>query len=132
VTVSQIQQNLNALQTFQTEQSDGLSKLRDSVLLFTREQQQSLENSQEGYRGLDEALSRYKQSLLTQVEQLKSLADRILGIHVDFENQYNDDKKKINIGLSVAREKCDDLSCETYNRKEASISVYMRQKGKNC
>ena len=44
---------------------------------------------------------------------MKSLADRILGIHVDFENQCNDDKNKINSGLSVAREKCDHLSQES-------------------
>jgi hypothetical protein len=41
------------------------------------------------------------------------LADRILGIHVDFENQCADNKNKINSGLSVAREKCDRLSQES-------------------
>jgi len=41
------------------------------------------------------------------------LADRILGIHVDFENQYSDNKNKINSGLSVAEEKCDHLSKES-------------------
>jgi hypothetical protein len=41
------------------------------------------------------------------------LADRILGIHVDFENQFNDNKNKINIGLLVAQEKCDLLSQES-------------------
>ena len=59
--VSQIQQKLDALQTFELEQSDGLSKLRDSILHLTKEQQQALENSQEGYHGMDKTLSRYKQ-----------------------------------------------------------------------
>jgi len=36
---------------------------------------------------MDKALSGYKQTLLTEVQQLKNLADSILGIHVDFENQ---------------------------------------------
>jgi len=52
---------LDALQAFELEQSDGLSKLRDSILLLTKEQQQALENSQEGYHGMDQTLSRYKQ-----------------------------------------------------------------------
>lgn len=43
---------------------------------------------------------------------MKSWADRILGIHVDFENQYNDNKNKISGGLAVVREKCDHLSQE--------------------
>ena len=37
---------------------------------------------------------------------VKKLADRILGIHADFENQCSDNKNKINTGLSVARQKC--------------------------
>jgi hypothetical protein len=52
---------LDALQTFELEQSDGLSKLRDSILLLTKEQQQALENSQEGYHGMDKTLTGYKQ-----------------------------------------------------------------------
>jgi hypothetical protein len=35
-----------------------------------------------------------------------------LGIHVDFENQCNDNKNKINSGLSVAQENCDHFSHE--------------------
>jgi hypothetical protein len=56
---------LDALQTFELEQSDGLSKLRDSILLLTKEQQQALENSQEGSPGMDKAVSSYKQ--VTQI-----------------------------------------------------------------
>jgi hypothetical protein len=52
---------LDALQTFETEQSDGLSKLRDSLLLLTREQQQALDNTQEGCHDMDRTLSSYKQ-----------------------------------------------------------------------
>jgi hypothetical protein len=52
---------LDALQAFELEQSDGLSKLRDNILLLTKEQQQALENSQEGYHGMDQTLSSYKQ-----------------------------------------------------------------------
>lgn len=35
-----------------------------------------------------------------------------MGIHVDFENQCNDNKNKIGSGLSLVREKCDHLSQE--------------------
>jgi hypothetical protein len=44
MTVSQIQQ-MDALQTFKLEQTDGLSKFQDSILLLTKEQQHALENS---------------------------------------------------------------------------------------
>jgi kinesin family protein 11 len=111
--VSQAQQMFEALQTFELEHSDGLSKLRNNILFRTKEQQQALENSQEAYHGMDNTLSRYKQTLLTDVQQLKSLADHILGIHVDFENQFSDNKNKIKTGLSVAQEKCDLLSKES-------------------
>jgi len=60
-------------------------------------------------------MSRHKETLLTEVQQLKNLADRILVIHVDFESQCNDNKNKINSGLSVAREKCDHLAKESIN-----------------
>jgi len=50
-----------ALQTFELEHSDGLSKLRNNILFRTKEQQQALENSQEAYHGMDNTLSRYKQ-----------------------------------------------------------------------
>jgi hypothetical protein len=46
------------------------------------------------------------------------LADHILGIHVDFENQCIDNKNKISMGLSVAREKCDQLSLEASTIKD--------------
>jgi hypothetical protein len=52
---------LDALQTYELEQSDGLLKLRDSILLLTKEQQQALENSKEGSAGMDKTVSRYKQ-----------------------------------------------------------------------
>lgn len=43
---------------------------------------------------------------------MKRWADRILDIHVDFENQCNDSKGKINSGLSLAQENCDHFSHE--------------------
>jgi len=43
------------------------------------------------------------------------LADRILGIHVEFENQYSNDKIKIDRGLSIVQEKCDDLAKRSSN-----------------
>jgi hypothetical protein len=52
---------LETLQSFELEQSDGLSKLADILLLLLKEQQQALENSQEGYHSMDKTLSRYKQ-----------------------------------------------------------------------
>jgi hypothetical protein len=52
---------------------------------------------------------------------LKSWADRILGIHVDFENQCNDNKNKISSGLSVAREKCDHLSQEAASTLDLQV-----------
>jgi len=44
---------------------------------------------------------------------MKNLADHILNTHATFENRCNENKNKINIGLSVAKEKCDHLSKET-------------------
>jgi hypothetical protein len=55
---------------------------------------------------------------------LKSWADHILGIHVDFENQCNDNKNKINSGLSVAREKCDHFSQEA----SATLDLQLRRR----
>jgi hypothetical protein len=55
----------------------------------------------------------FYQTFISEVQQLKSWADRILGVHVDFENQCNDNKNKISSGLSLVREKCDHLSQET-------------------
>jgi hypothetical protein len=52
---------LEALQSFELEQSTGLSKLGDIIFLLIKEQQQAMENSQEGYHGMDKTLSRYKQ-----------------------------------------------------------------------
>jgi hypothetical protein len=51
---------LDAVQTFETAQSDGLSKLRDTVLQLTKEQQQALDSSQEGCHGVDKELGSYK------------------------------------------------------------------------
>ncbi|XP_021939166.1 kinesin-like protein Klp61F isoform X2 [Zootermopsis nevadensis] len=106
------QQKLDAMKTFETAQTDGLLKLRDSLFQYTKQQQQALESAQEGYRGVDKSMNGFKQTFLSEVQQLKSWADRILGIHVDFENQYNDNKNKISGGLAVVREKCDHLSQE--------------------
>jgi hypothetical protein len=57
-----------------------------------------------------------------------------LGIHVDFENQCNDNKNKINSGLSIAREKCDHLSQEALTtldlqlrRRSQQLSTYETQ-----
>ncbi|XP_023709668.1 kinesin-like protein Klp61F isoform X3 [Cryptotermes secundus] len=115
--VNQIQQKLDAVKAFETTQIDGLSKLRNSLLLHTKQQQQALETSQEGYHAMDKSLSGFKQTLITELQQLKNWADHMLGIHVDFENQCNDSKNKINNGLSVAREKCDHFS------QEASVTL---------
>jgi hypothetical protein len=53
------------------------------------------------------------QTLLAQVQQLKSLADNSLDSHADFENKCTDNKNKISSGLLVAGEKCDRLSNES-------------------
>jgi hypothetical protein len=49
------------MKTFETAQTDSLSKLRDSLLQYTKQQQQALESAQEGYRGMDKSLSGFKQ-----------------------------------------------------------------------
>jgi hypothetical protein len=49
------------MKAFETTQIDGLSKLRDSLLLHTKQQQQALESSQEGYHAMDKSLSGFKQ-----------------------------------------------------------------------
>jgi hypothetical protein len=48
------------VQTFESAQSDGLSKLRDTMLQLTKEQQQALDSSQEGCHAVDKELSSYK------------------------------------------------------------------------
>jgi hypothetical protein len=47
-----------------------------------------------------------------------------LGIHVDFVNKYNDNKNKINSGLSVAREMCDHFSQEA----SATLDLQLRRR----
>jgi hypothetical protein len=49
------------MKTFETAQTDGLLKLRDSLLQYTKQQQQALESAQEGYRSMDKSLSGFKQ-----------------------------------------------------------------------
>jgi hypothetical protein len=49
------------MRTFEIALGDGLSKLRDSILLLTRQQEQALESSQEGCRGMDKKMSKYKE-----------------------------------------------------------------------
>jgi adenylate kinase len=48
------------VQTFETAQSDGLSKHRDTMLQLTKEQQQALDSSQEGCQAVDKELISYK------------------------------------------------------------------------
>jgi hypothetical protein len=61
------------------------------------------------------------QTLLTAVQQLKSLADNILDSHADFENKCTDNNNKISSGLSVAGEKSDRLA------RESSIITDLQQ-----
>jgi hypothetical protein len=92
VTVNQLQQKLDVMKTFETTRTDGLLKHQDSLLQHVKQQQQALEISQEGYRGMDRSLSGFDETFVREVQELKSWADHILGIHVNFENQCNDRK----------------------------------------
>jgi hypothetical protein len=65
------------------------------------------------FPGKQQWFAKYPTSLLTEVQQLKSLADSILDVHVDFENQCSDNKNSINSGWSIDREKCNHLSQES-------------------
>jgi hypothetical protein len=52
---------LDAVKAFETTQIDSLSKLRGSLLFHTKQQQQALESSQEGYHAMDKSLNVFKQ-----------------------------------------------------------------------
>jgi hypothetical protein len=56
-----MQQKLDAVRAFETTQIDGLSKLRNSLLSYTKQQQQALESSHEGYHAMDKSVSKFKE-----------------------------------------------------------------------
>ncbi|XP_069671575.1 kinesin-like protein Klp61F isoform X2 [Periplaneta americana] len=112
VLTEQVQQILDSVKTCFTTQSDALSQLKDTFLLHLKQQRQALESSQAASRGMEKSMSDFEESLVTEMQQLKNLADRVLGIHSDFRNHCNEKKNKINSGLTLAREKCDHLSLE--------------------
>ncbi|PSN39061.1 hypothetical protein C0J52_10095 [Blattella germanica] len=119
--LEQLQQQMDGMKTFETSQKDALSQLRDNTLLQFKQQEQSLEQSEEG-------------AFTSEVQQLKSWADRVLSMYGEFDMHYSDNKSKIKSGLSTAKEKCDHLSQVTSStleqqlkRRAEHISTYETQ-----